>query len=624
MKKQVILTGMVLLSSAAYSAEFIGIDNDNFNQYLTLNKNQVATQIKESNFVLDKQMTLSNGLIKNKYKQYHKGVPIFGSVLTSSGLTDQQEEWWGNFLSSIQADLPDVTPKFNANAAIQIAKKAQNITDATDLEQATLYIMQNKQSKKAELVYLVSFFVTGDKPQRPHFVINAHDQKILNQWDGLTTKDAKGPGGNEKTGAYYYSRDFGPLVVSNSCEMKTDNVETYNLNGKTSGEVLYKFTCPENTYKQINGAYSPLNDAHYFGSVVFEMYRSWYNISPLRTKLKLRAHYGKNYDNAFWDGQQMTFGDGGESFYPLTSLDVVGHEISHGVTEQNSNLTYQYQSGGINEAFSDMAGEVAKYYMQHQAGKENDWMVGASIMKGPAGAAMRYFKNPSQDGQSIENARDYNDGLDVHYTSGVYNKAFYTLATKANWGIRKAFEVFLVANQTYWTSDATYDSAACGVSKAAADLKYEVADVISSFKVVGVNAGCIKPNPDPDPNPDPNPNPDPDSPELELKNGQILSKLAMTKGLERRYFLQVPSVPYYPYTYKYLIVRLFNDTTAAKDIGELFIRYDYEGVTKTVPLVKSGTNEEMFYIQFPSAGHYHILIKGKKQGLLNLQAYYGN
>lgn len=302
-------------------------------------------------------------------------------------------------------------------------------------------------------------------------------------WNGLAARDAQGPGGNEKTGAYYYGRDFSFLPVSSACEMKTDNVETYNLNGKTTGEVLFKFTCPENTYKAINGAYSPLNDAHYFGNIVFEMYKSWYNISPLKTKLKLRVHYGQNYENAFWDGQQMTFGDGGRLLYPLTSLDVVAHEVSHGVTEQNSNLIYQYQSGGINEAFSDMAGEVAEYYMQHQMGKENDWLVGASIMKGSSNNAMRYFEHPSKDGQSIEHARDYNDSIDVHYTSGVYNKAFYTLATKNNWGIKKAFEVFLVANQVYWTADATYDSAACGVVKAADDLNYEVSDVISSFNL---------------------------------------------------------------------------------------------------------------------------------------------
>ncbi len=89
-----------------------------------------------------------------------------------------------------------------------------------------------------------------------------------------------------------------------------------------------------------------------------------------------------------------------------------------------------------------MAGETAEYFMQSSVGKENDWMVGTSIVKGAATDALRYFKNPTQDGQSIDNAKDYNDALDVHYTSGVFNKAFYNLATQADWGIRKALKSF--------------------------------------------------------------------------------------------------------------------------------------------------------------------------------------
>ena len=73
--------------------------------------------------------------------------------------------------------------------------------------------------------------------------------------------------------------------------------------------------------------------------------------------LTMRVHYKKNYENAFWDGRQMTFGDGATRFHPLVCLDVTAHEVSHGFTQQNSNLRYKYQSGGMNEAFSDMSGE---------------------------------------------------------------------------------------------------------------------------------------------------------------------------------------------------------------------------------------------------------------------------
>lgn len=89
------------------------------------------------------------------------------------------------------------------------------------------------------------------------------------------------------------------------------------------------------------------------------MYGSWFGgLRPLsRRKLHMKVHYyGNGYENAFWDGQAMTFGDGRSRFYPLVSLDVSAHEVSHGFTELNSGLVYE--SGGINEAFSDMAGRA--------------------------------------------------------------------------------------------------------------------------------------------------------------------------------------------------------------------------------------------------------------------------
>ena len=98
-------------------------------------------------------------------------------------------------------------------------------------------------------------------------------------------------------------------------------------------------------------------------------------------------------------------------------------------------------SGGMNEAYSDMAGEAAEYFMNGS----NDFLVGAQIFKGTG--ALRYMDNPPQDGSSIGHASNYTSGMDVHYSSGVYNKAFYLLATKAGWNTQKAFQVFARANR---------------------------------------------------------------------------------------------------------------------------------------------------------------------------------
>ena len=170
-------------------------------------------------------------------------------------------------------------------------------------------------------------------------------------------------------------------------------------------------------------------------------------------------------------------------FYPLVSVDVAGHEVSHGFTEQHSNLTYSGQSGGMNEAFSDMGGEATEYYWKGS----NDFLVGEEIFKGAAGQALRYMCNPTQDGGSIDNAANYTSGLDPHYSSGVYNKMFCNLAKTSGWGTPTAFKVMARANALYWTPSSTYASGACGVMTAATDLGLSTSAVASAFTSVGVS-----------------------------------------------------------------------------------------------------------------------------------------
>lgn len=600
-----------MYSLSSHAAVLTNLNDDNIDNYLTINNKSLTSPDNKYKFILSKQVTLVNGLVKNKYIQSYKGIPIFNSLLNSSEISGRQMDWYGQILTEIDEDIGDITPALDKKAVINRTKKQFNLLNNNSIqnESATLFVRMNKENK-AELVYLVSFNVETPRAQRPYSIINAHTGKVISSWDGLTTRNAEGPGGNEKIGSYYYGRDFGSLEVSEACEMSTANVDTFDMKNQTTGAgTLFKFNCPVNDYKKINGAYSPLNDAHFFGNTVFAMYKEWFSMSPLATKFKIRVHYGNNFENAFWDGKQMTFGDGGTHLYPLTSLDVMAHEVSHGVTEKNSGLVYKGQSGGINEAFSDMAGETVEYYANSKVGKENDWLVGASIMKGSMTSALRYFKNPTMDNASIDNVSNYNDSLDVHHTSGIFNKAFYTLATKPNWDIKKAFTIFLSANQLYWAKEATFNSAACGVAKAAADLKYEVDDVIASFKVVGVDANCHMPDPGTEN-------------EVEIKNGTVINNLKIQQADEHRYLINVPRVPIYPYSYDLLSIRVTNASGTARNNVELYVRYENGSTTKLNRI--AGNSDEMFNINKPSAGNYHILIKGKNADTVSLQAFYGN
>jgi vibriolysin len=574
----------VLSATSTFAADEMIL---NVPHHFIANISNVNSYIGLSNdyaFKIANQVKLANGKTKVRLAQYYLDIPVFGPSINATDTKSGLNELSGSYFANIEKDLKSTTPTISKDEALEIAIHAKGVEPSQLIrnKQATLYIKQGSD-KKAHLVYQISY-VDDAIPSRPFFIIDAQTGKILEQWEGLTTKDATGPGGNQKTGQYMYGTNYGYLLVNDSCQMTNTFVDTKNMNNQYSGGTIFQFTCPNNTYKFTNGAYSPLNDAHYFGKIVFDMYKQWFNTSPLLTKLIMRVHYGVNYENAFWDGQQMTFGDGASYFYPLVSLDVSAHEVSHGFTEQNSGLTYSGQSGGINEAFSDMAGEAAEYFANPNKVPRNDFLVGATIIKN--GVALRYFANPPQDGHSIGNAADYYDGLDVHYSSGVFNKAFYTLATTANWNTEKAFRPFVLANQVYWNPNSNFNDAGCGVFKAAKDLNFNTQDVINAFKAVGVDASCaVIPPPTP----------------IELTKAVPVNNISGNKGSETHYFINVTSAS------RALSVK----TSGGTGDVDLYVMYNEKPTTSKYNCrpYTSGNNETCT-INLPQQGKYYIMLRG--------------
>ncbi len=436
-----------------------------------------------------------HGVRNFRYNQSFRGVPIFGEgVVVSEDGAGNVRKLFGNLITGLERDIPSVLPKLGKGNALAAGKQAwlgnRLSSMRVENEKSDLVIYVDAQGR-GHLAYAVSYFADSAvaKPTRPMQLIDANNGRVLKQWENLQhALVGTGPGGNAKTGQYEYGTDYGFNDVTQSgttCTMNNTNVKTVNLNnGSTNtSTTAFSYTCPRNTVKAINGAYSPLNDAHYFGNVVFNMYQAYIGMPPLTFQLQMKVHYKTNYENAFWNGSAMTFGDGASTFYPLVSLDVSSHEVSHGFTEQQSGLCYDDGShcGGMNEAYSDMAGEAAEYFMRGS----NDWKVGYDIFKGSG--ALRYMNNPPQDGNSIDNAANMTSTMDPHYSSGVYNKAFYNLATKAGWNTKTAFQAFARANRDYWTASSTWNQGACGVETAATDLGYAKADVTAAFASVGVS-----------------------------------------------------------------------------------------------------------------------------------------
>jgi len=228
-------------------------------------------------------------------------------------------------------------------------------------------------------------------------------------------------------------------------------------------------------------------DAHFGAEMTWDYYFAVHGRNGIfddGVGSRSRVHYATNYNNAFWsDGCKcMTYGDGDGSFFsPLTSLDVAGHEMTHGVTSATADLIYSGESGGLNEAMSDIFGTMVEFYAAaHGATKTPNYLIGEDIFTpGTPGDALRYMSNPTQDGHSIDSYSDYFDGINVHYSSGIANIAFYLLAeggTHPDGGVvtgigRSAAEqIFYRALSVYMVPSETFSAARASTIQAATDL----------------------------------------------------------------------------------------------------------------------------------------------------------
>lgn len=206
----------------------------------------------------------------------------------------------------------------------------------------------------------------------------------------------------------------------------------------TTGRLVRAEGQPPTDDNAVNEAYDGLGHTFEF---YFEIYQR-NSIDGHGMPLNAYVHYGDGYDNAFWDGQEMIFGDGDNvAFNRFTiALDVIGHELTHGVTGSEVNLQYLNQSGALNESISDVFGSLIKQYVLKQNAGAADWLIGAGLLKFP-NQALRSMKNPGTAYDNNVMGRDpqpadmqhyihtSEDSGGVHLNSGIPNRAFYLAAT---------------------------------------------------------------------------------------------------------------------------------------------------------------------------------------------------
>ncbi|MFD3581768.1 M4 family metallopeptidase [Streptomyces sp. NPDC058683] len=259
-------------------------------------------------------------------------------------------------------------------------------------------------------------------------------------------------------------------------------------------------------------------DAQYGTNETWDYYKNVHGRSGIAGDGKgsyNRVHYGNSYNNAFWDDSCfcMTYGDGdGTTFGPLVALDVAGHEMTHGVTSKTAALTYSGESGGLNEATSDILGTLVEWYANNSA-DAGDYLIGEEIVRSGFGkAALRFMDQPSKDGNSADYWSSSVGNLDVHYSSGVanhfayllaegsgaktingvsYNSPTYNGSTVTGIGRDKLGAIWYRALTVYMTSSTNYAGARTATLNAAKDLygtgSTEYNAVAAAWSAVNVN-----------------------------------------------------------------------------------------------------------------------------------------
>jgi Zn-dependent metalloprotease len=385
----------------------------------------------------------------------------------------------------------DVTPSSFTPTVSKSAAQAAGLAaaKATGEKASTPELVVFMTAKGPRLAYeAVTEGIKADQtPTRLHTFVDARTGATLASSDDV----------NEGTG---YGIFVGTVSIatsgsSGSYTMRdTHGNYATDLNQGTSGSGT-TFTDSDNVWGNgsTSNRQSAAVDAHYGAGKTYDFYNTqlgragiWNNGTGARS----RVHYGNNYVNAFWDGTQMTYGDGSGNTHPLVELDVAGHEMSHGVTENTANLNYSGEAGGLNEATSDIFGTAVEWYANN-ANDVPDYLIGEEIDINGNGTPLRYMDKPSKDGSSRDCWSSSLGGLDPHYSSGPLNHWYYLASegtgsktingvsynstacngtTFTGIGHTKVEKIWYRTLATYLTSSSTYSSARTGAIKAAKDL----------------------------------------------------------------------------------------------------------------------------------------------------------
>ncbi len=320
---------------------------------------------------------------------------------------------------------------------------------------------QRRELVRHTLAYHVHLELEHGAAETRHvdLLLNAHTGGLIRQWESLPTAGTKGTGRSQYSGTVtldtntvasgFELRDttrgvggsFGSNAVTNlnhgvsgtgTVYTDVDNIWGDGTNYGTSNPAT---TGPTGQTAAVDAAYGLQATWDYYGKI-----HGRRGIDGTGRATYARVHYSSGYDNAFWSDACfcMTYGDG-SVLKSLTALDVAGHELTHGVIASTAKLIYSGESGGLNEAHADIHGTLAEFHARSGAGATvpntapgANWTLGEQLTTPQFPNPLRYLAKPSKDGRSPDAWSPSLAGLDVHYSSGPMNRAFYFLAQGAS------------------------------------------------------------------------------------------------------------------------------------------------------------------------------------------------
>ncbi|MEU8514784.1 M4 family metallopeptidase [Kitasatospora sp. NPDC048722] len=530
-----LLTGVVQVGTAAVATPAPALQAQAAQQYaaaLALAGGQAGPLGKalalggQEQLVAKDAVVDADGTRHLRFERTFAGLPVLGGDLVVHQSAGGAVESVDKAIAAPIA-VPSLTPAIPADqAAAQAGSAVQSTVGiAADEDESPLTAVH--QTGKAELVVWASdgnprlayrTTVEGVRadgtPSSQLLVTDAASGEVLSSHEQVQTAAGSG------TGVFVGKVPLTTTLSGSSYQLKDASrggQSTSNLKGKTSGSgTLYANTTNVFGNGSASNSESAAVDAQFGAATTWDFYKNTFGRNGIKNNgvgATSRVHYGSNYVNAFWNDTCfcMTYGDGSGNTHPLTALDVAGHEMTHGVTSATAGLNYSGESGGLNEATSDIFGKMVEFYANLPSTPPN-YFIGIQLNLNGNGTPLRYMDKPSKDGSSADSWYSGVGNLDVHYSSGVANHFFYLLSegsgakslngfsynsptsngsTLTGIGRDKAAKIWYRALTVYFTSTTNYAGARTGTLKAAADLygatSAEYKAVAAAWSGVNVN-----------------------------------------------------------------------------------------------------------------------------------------